>query len=101
MARIEDERPPPDAPRTRPVARWRLALTTGNAPPGPTDPITRWLVLSRASVLPMTVTAGVLALLLAWWNDSGHVDVGLGVLAVVGVVLAHVANNLMNDLWDL
>ena len=101
MARIEDERPPSDPAHVSPVARWRLALTTGNAPPGPTDPITRWLVLTRASVLPMTVTAGVLALLLAWWNDSGHVDVGLGVLAVVGILLAHVANNLMNDLWDL
>jgi 1,4-dihydroxy-2-naphthoate octaprenyltransferase len=101
VARIEDERPPSDPAHVSPVARWRLALTTGNAPPGPTDPITRWLVLTRASVLPMTVTAGVLALLLAWWNDSGHVDVGLGVLAVVGILLAHVANNLMNDLWDL
>ncbi len=101
VARIEDERPTPGPSRVRPVARWRVALTTGNAPPGPTDPVTRWLVLSRASVLPMTVTAGLLALLLAWWNDSGQVNVGLGVLAVAGIVLAHVANNLMNDLWDL
>ena len=101
MARIEDERPTPQPAHVRPVARWRLALTTGNAPTGAADPVTRWLVLARASVLPMTVTAGLLALLLAWWNDSGHVDVGLGVLAVAGIVLAHVANNLMNDLWDL
>ena len=31
----------------------------------------------------------------------GHLDVGLGVLAAAGIVLAHVANNLMNDLFDL
>ena len=62
------------------------------------DPLARPLA---ASVLPMTVTAGLLALLLAWWNDPAHLDVGLGLLAGAGIVLAHVANNLMNDLWDL
>jgi 1,4-dihydroxy-2-naphthoate octaprenyltransferase len=82
------------------VHRWRVALATGNAPPGRLDVVTRWLVLSRASVLPMTVTAGLVAGLLAWWNAE-EVDVGLCALAAVGIVLAHVANNLMNDLWDL
>ncbi len=76
-------------------------MTTGNAPPGSTDPVTRWLVLARASVLPMTVTAGLFAVLLAWWNDEGHLDVAVWALAATGIVLAHVANNLMNDLWDL
>jgi 1,4-dihydroxy-2-naphthoate polyprenyltransferase len=97
MARLED----PVASRTRLVSRWRLAMTTGNAPAGAMDPVTRWLVLARASVLPMTVTAALFAVLLAWWNDEGHLDVGLWALAAVGIVLAHVANNLMNDLWDL
>jgi 1,4-dihydroxy-2-naphthoate polyprenyltransferase len=97
MARLED----PVAPRVRLVSRWRIAMTTGNAPEGAMDPVTRWLVLARASVLPMTVTAALFAVLLAWWNDEGHLDVGLWALAAVGIVLAHVANNLMNDLWDL
>ena len=81
--------------------RWRRAFATGNAPAGTTDPVTRWIVLARASVLPMTVTSALLAVLLAWWNDEAHLDVGLWALAAVGIVLAHVANNLMNDLWDL
>jgi 1,4-dihydroxy-2-naphthoate octaprenyltransferase len=82
------------------VHRWRIALATGNAPAGELDVVTRWLVLTRASVLPMTITAALVAGLLAWWN-AAHVDVGLWALASVGIVLAHVANNLMNDLFDL
>ncbi|HSO94683.1 MAG TPA: prenyltransferase [Acidimicrobiia bacterium] len=97
MARLND----PVAPHTPLTSRWRTAMTTGNAPPGPMDPVTRWLVLARASVLPMTVTSALFAVLLAWWNDDGHLDVGLWALAAAGIVLAHVANNLMNDLWDL
>lgn len=99
MARTDDR---PTAPPVPPLLRrWQQALATGNAPEGATDPVTRWLVLSRASVLPMTVTAALIAVLLAWWNDDAHLDVGLWALAAAGIVLAHVANNLMNDLWDL
>ena len=101
VARIEDLPPSSDAPGTPVLARWRTALATGNAPPGDLDPITRWIVLARASVLPMTVTSALLALLLAWWNDRSRLDVGLWALAAAGIVLAHIANNLMNDLWDL
>ncbi len=94
---VDDARAPSVRGRAH---RWRVALATGNAPPGRLDVVTRWLVLSRASVLPMTVTAGLVAGLLAWWN-ADEVDVGLWAVAAVGIVLAHVANNLMNDLWDL
>jgi len=94
----------PDSPATRaagPPARWREALATGNVREGPLDPVTRWILLVRASVLPMTLTAGVFAGLLAWWNASDDADVWLWLLATVGIVCAHMANNLMNDLWDL
>ena len=83
------------------LGRWRYALATGNVPDGPLDPVTRWLVLVRASVLPMTLTAGFVAGLLAWWNADGDADVWLWALATVGIVCAHMANNLMNDLFDL
>lgn len=82
---------------------WRATLATGNPPRGTTpkdlDALSRWFLLTRAAVLPMTLTAGLLAGLLAvgapdaswlWWA-----------LAVVGILLAHMANNLMNDLFDL
>jgi 1,4-dihydroxy-2-naphthoate polyprenyltransferase len=62
--------------------------------------VSRWLVITRASVLPMTITAAAIAGLLAAFHDE-NVRWGLFALAAVGLVLAHVANNLMNDLFDL
>jgi len=83
------------------LGRWRYALATGNAPEGRLDGMTRWIILVRASVLPMTLTAGFFAGLLAWWNAGDEADVWLWALATLGIVCAHMANNLMNDLWDL
>ncbi|MDX6197115.1 MAG: 1,4-dihydroxy-2-naphthoate polyprenyltransferase [Actinomycetota bacterium] len=87
------------APGTGRRAAWLYALRTTNPPPGVTpDPITRWLVVTRAAVLPMTVFAGLVAGLLAVrapgfsWPDYA--------LALVGITVAHTANNLMNDLAD-
>jgi len=79
-------------------ARWRAALRIGSPAPGPVDPITRWLVLTRASVLPMTATAGAIAGLLAVHHPQANW--ALFALAFVGILLAHAANNLMNDLYD-
>jgi 1,4-dihydroxy-2-naphthoate octaprenyltransferase len=80
-------------------AAWLYALRTTNPPPGSSpDAVTRWLVVTRAAVLPMTVFAGLVAGLLAVrapgfsWLDFG--------LALVGITVAHTANNLMNDLAD-
>lgn len=80
---------------------WAYALRTTNPPPGPIaelDGVTRWIVVSRAAVLPMTVVAGLVAALLA----IGHpgLDWRWLALAVLGITLAHLANNLMNDLYD-
>ena len=75
-------------------------MLTGNLPEGGrVDPVTKWLVLTRAAVLPMTLTSGIVAGLLA----VGHPDLHTGwlALALLGLILAHVSNNLMNDLADL
>jgi 1,4-dihydroxy-2-naphthoate octaprenyltransferase len=48
----------------------------------------------------MTLVAGALAGLLAVYRDA-DVDWWLFALAAAGIVLAHMANNLMNDLFDL
>ncbi|HZD16034.1 MAG TPA: hypothetical protein VE196_13120, partial [Pseudonocardiaceae bacterium] len=79
------------------VSAWRYALSTTNLPEGPIDAVTRWIVVSRAAVLPMTLVAGLVAGLLA--ARAPGVDWGWLVLAVIGITLAHVANNLMNDLY--
>ena len=80
------------------LARWRHALSTINPPSGQLDPVSKWLVITRAGVLPMTLTAGAIAGLLA----VGRHDfaAGLFALAFVGITLAHVSNNLVNDLFD-
>ncbi|HZU46777.1 MAG TPA: prenyltransferase [Mycobacterium sp.] len=78
---------------------WGYALRTTNPPPdGPVDAITRWIVVTRAAVLPMTVVAGLVAALLAVGKRG--LDWRWLVLAIVGITLAHIANNLMNDLYD-
>ena len=80
------------------LSRWREVLRTTNPPAGRLDPVSRWLVLTRAAVLPMTITAGAVAGLLAVHHDDFHL--GWFGLALLGIVLAHVSNNLMNDLFD-
>ena len=43
---------------------WRYAAQTTNPPQGYVDVVSRWLVITRAAVLPMTLVAGLLAGLL-------------------------------------
>jgi len=81
------------------LSRWKEVLTTTNPPAsGEMDLVSKWLFLTRAAVLPMTVTAGLVAGLLAVHDDDFHA--GWFALAFLGIVLAHTANNLMNDLFD-
>jgi 1,4-dihydroxy-2-naphthoate octaprenyltransferase len=80
------------------LARWRHALSTVNPPSGEVDQVSRWLVISRAGVLPMTLTAGGVAGLLAVRRPG--FGVGWFLLAFIGILLAHVSNNLLNDLFD-
>jgi 1,4-dihydroxy-2-naphthoate polyprenyltransferase len=81
------------------LSSWAYALRTTNPPPdAPIDTVTRWLVVTRAAVLPMTLVSGLVAALLAVGEPS--LDWRWLVLSLVGITLAHVANNLMNDLFD-
>ena len=75
-------------------------LATTNPPRGEMDPVSKWLYLTRAGVLPMTLVSAALAGLLAAYRDAS-VSWGLFALSAIGLVLAHMANNLMNDLFDL
>jgi 1,4-dihydroxy-2-naphthoate polyprenyltransferase len=79
---------------------WRYVLATTNPPPGRLDVVSKWLYLTRAGVLPMTLVSGAIAGLLAIYRDA-DVTWGWYALSAVGIVLAHMANNLMNDLFDL
>lgn len=62
------------------------------------DPVARWLIACRASVLFMTFTAAALGGLLAWRAGQFHWDLWLA--TVIGLVFAHATNNLLNDYTD-
>src|SRR6187200_1984105 len=89
-------------------AVWRTVMNTANLPEGmtrPPDTVSKWLVITRAAVFSMTVTSGLIGGLLAVgaMRLTGEVTVswGLLALAIVGLVVAHAANNMINDYFDL
>ena len=90
----------PRAGRDSLVHNWKYVLATTNPPRGRMDPVSKWLYLTRAGVLPMTLVAAAVAGLLAIYRDA-DVTWGWFALSALGLVLAHMANNLMNDLFDL
>ena len=88
------------------LATWRYILTNTNLPPGATvDFVSKWLVITRASVFSMTATSGLIGGLLAIGaarlGQGVTVHWGYLVLALVGLVVAHAANNVINDYFDL
>jgi 1,4-dihydroxy-2-naphthoate octaprenyltransferase len=80
------------------LAGWREIMQTANPPAsGRMDTAGKWLVMTRAAVFPMTLWSGTIGALLAveYGTRVGGVAIDwIGVvLAVVGLVLAHAANN--------
>jgi len=95
---------PPIPIRERLLA-WKEILETANPPVSrPLDTVGKWLVITRAAVFPMTIWSGLIGGLLAVEANrvagGAPVDWGLFLLAVVGLVLAHAANNMINDYFD-
>lgn len=65
------------------------------------DLVSRWLLIVRASVFPMTLTSAVIGGLLAASDPTvAEAHLGRFALALVGLVLAHAANNMINDYFD-
>jgi 1,4-dihydroxy-2-naphthoate octaprenyltransferase len=83
-----------------PLQNWGEILRTQNlSSEKAMDGVSRWLLITRASVFPMTLTSGAIGGFLAagapetnWLYFS---------VALVGLVLAHAANNMINDYFDL
>jgi len=81
---------------------WRKALTVI---PSVTkeewnrlDTVSRWLISTRAAVLVMTFMSAALAGLFAWRDNSFAVLPWIAL--VLGLILAHASNNLLNDYVD-
>ena len=92
MATVETAR------AANPLEAWRVVMSTCNAPAGANDVVSRWLVLTRACVQPMTLTSAAIAGLLA--VRAPGFNAPLFGLAAAGIVLAHAGNNLVNDIFD-
>ena len=88
-------------------------LTRQSAPEGvdwrSMSVVARALLLTRASVLPLTILGSGQGLLFAWWSGkisdasfggSAVSGILLGFAAFFGANLAHAANNLANDWRD-
>jgi len=83
----------------RRLQAWIHAYRTCNPPQeGPVDGVTRFLVITRLCVISMTLTSAFVGALLAlrsgsfaWWPF---------LLVLLGLVVAHVSNNLINDWLD-
>jgi 1,4-dihydroxy-2-naphthoate polyprenyltransferase len=87
-------------PSTELFENWRYALAQGNIPKGRAiDPVTKWLLIVRACVFPMTLMSALIGGLLAA-ATAPEVSWGYFGLACVGVVTAHAANNMINDYFD-
>lgn len=97
----------PNEARSRPLWKsWAEVLRTQNLASmragGRPDLVSKWLLIIRASVFPMTLTSGVLGGLLAVAGPTPvEANWGFFALALLGLLLAHAANNMINDWFDL
>ena len=81
--------------------RWRTIYQTANPLPGaPLDPVSRWMLITRACVFNMTLFSGLVGVMLAVQLGAGVVDPLDAVLVVFGLLLAHAGNNMVNDYFD-
>lgn len=82
------------------VQNWIEVIQTANlSAEKEMDVVSRWLIITRAAVFSMTLTSGLIGGLLAASAPSFAWTPFL--LALLGVVLAHAANNMINDYFDL
>lgn len=84
------------------VAMWRKALRViphvSKEEWQSLDIISRWLISTRAAVLIMTFISGAIAGILA--IQHGSFNFWYWLLMTLGLIMAHAANNLLNDYTD-
>jgi len=84
------------------ISRWVTIFRTCNLPPGmkmhEADVMSKWLVITRACVLPMTLLSGLIGGLIAL--SVGPINWWFWLVATLGIMLAHLSNNMINDYLD-
>ena len=83
------------------LANWKEVIDTANlSPDREMDTVSKWLIITRAAVFSMTATSGLIGGLLAA-AIADHPDwLNFG-LAFMGLLIAHAANNMNNDYFDM
>jgi 1,4-dihydroxy-2-naphthoate octaprenyltransferase len=82
------------------VQNWIEVIQTANlSKDKEMDPVSKWLIIVRAAVFSMTLTSALIGGLLA--AAAGSFSWTPFLLATTGLLLAHAANNMINDYYDL
>src|SRR4029079_9659962 len=90
---------PPFAQR---LSNWRYVMSHPSLPDGvEMDSVSKWMIVTRAGVFTMTAPSGLIGGLLAIATPDAAVNYWYLALAVIGLVVAHAANNMINDYFDL
>jgi len=83
------------------LANWKEVMDTANLSAGKQmDVVSKWLIITRAAVFTMTATSGMIGGLLAAAVAENPDWLNFG-LAFIGLVIAHAANNMNNDYFDM
>ena len=83
--------------------RWKAIHQTANPLPGaPLDTVSKWMLITRSYVFEMNIYAGMVGILLAlqFVTETTSLMYYEGAIIIVGLILAHAANNMMNDFFD-
>ncbi len=82
------------------IHNWGEILRTQNlSSDRAMDAVSRWLLITRASVFPMTLTSALIGGLLA--AGAPGANWLYFALTLIGLLAAHAANNMINDYFDL
>jgi 1,4-dihydroxy-2-naphthoate octaprenyltransferase len=84
------------------LTTWRYVMNHANMPAGvEMDWFSKWLIVTRAAVFTMTATSGLIGGLLAIGTAGASVNYWYLALSIIGLVIAHASNNMINDYFDL
>ena len=84
------------------LSNWRYVMSHPSLPDGvEMDSVSKWMIVTRAGVFTMTATSGLIGGLLAIATPDAAVNYWYLALAVIGLVVSHAANNMINDYFDL
>ena len=83
------------------LKKWILILRTCNTDDDfkNLDPVSWWLIITRACVFVMTILSGILGGI--YVLEHGHINWANFIIVIIGLILAHGSNNLVNDYYDV